>query len=221
MCSDPSAAAIEFVRANTAPGAPPLLPGIELCLASEVTPLWQATEAALDAAQLPPPYWAFAWAGGQALARYLLDHPEIVAGSDVLDVGAGSGLVAIAAMKAGARSATAAEIDPFAAAAIGLNAARNGVAITVETGDLIGRIPAPWTIVLVGDMCYERPLAERLVAWLRALAHNGAKVLLGDPGRAYLPKEGLAALARYDVPTPRELEDRPMRETMVWQLAPR
>lgn len=221
MCSDASVGATKFVCANTTPGAPPLLPGIELYLANEVTPLWQATEAALDTAQLPPPYWAFAWAGGQALARYLLDHPETVAGSDVLDVGAGSGLVAIAAMKAGAHSATAAEIDPFAAAAIGLNAARNDVAVAVETNDLIGRTSTPWTVVLVGDMCYELCLAERLVVWLRALSCSGTTVLLGDPGRAYLPKGGLAALARYDVPTPRDLEDRPIRETVVWRVIPR
>lgn len=217
MSSDAAA----FIRANTAVATPPLVPEIRLHLASEVTPLWQATEATLQETQLPPPYWAFAWAGGQALARYILDHPDIVRGRSVLDFGAGSGLVAIAAMQAGARQATAAEIDAFAAAAIALNADLNRVTIAIESADVIGSAAAPWEVVLVGDMCYERPLSERLTAWLRELAGRGASVLLGDPGRAYLPKESLTAIARYDVPTPLDLEDRLMREGVVWRLAPR
>jgi predicted nicotinamide N-methyase len=212
--ADPAA----FVRANAALLAPPLVPEIRLHLASEVTPLWHATEEALARDQLPPPYWAFAWAGGQALARHLLDRPALVAGRHVLDFGAGSGLVAIAAAKAGAAAVTAADIDPFAAAAIALNAAANGVAVAVESADVIGREPAAWDAVLVGDMCYERPLAERLTAWLRRLAGAGVVVLLGDPGRAYLPKSGLLPLARYRVPTSRELEDRDEREGVVWRL---
>jgi predicted nicotinamide N-methyase len=207
----------DFVRANTAMGAPALVPEIRLHLASELTPLWHATEASLARDQLPPPYWAFAWAGGQALARHLLDHPALVRGRSVLDFGAGSGLVAIAAAKAGAR-VTAAEIDPFAAAAIALNAALNDVEIAIERSDVIGREAAPWQIVLAGDMCYERPLAERLTQWLRALAGRGVMVLLGDPGRAYLPADGLERLACYDVPTPLELEDRTTREGVVWRL---
>ncbi len=210
----------DFVRANTVVAAPPLVPEIRLHLTSEITPLWHATEATLAQAQLPPPYWAFAWAGGQALARHILDHPELVRGRAVLDFGAGSGLVAIAAAKSGAQ-ATAAEIDPFAAAAIALNAALNGVGISIERRDVIGREPAPWEIVLAGDMCYERPLAERLTRWLRSLAARGVTVLLGDPGRAYLPAEGLEALARYEVPTPLELEDRTSRECLVWRLTDR
>jgi predicted nicotinamide N-methyase len=170
---------------------------------------------------LPPPYWAFAWAGGQALARHVLDHPELVRGRDVLDFGAGSGLLAIAAARAGARSVVAAEIDPVAAAAIALNAALNDAVVAVETVDVIGRRPARWQIILVGDMCYERPLAERLTAWLRDLAQEGATVLLGDPGRNYVPKSGLEALARYRVPTPLDLEDREWREGVVWRLMPR
>jgi predicted nicotinamide N-methyase len=209
----------DFVRANTAIATPPLVPEIRLHLASEITPLWQATEASLARDQLPPPYWAFAWAGGQALARHILDHPELVRGRAVLDFGAGSGLVAIAAAKAGAR-VTAAEIDRFAAAAIALNAALNGVAVAIESGDVIAREPAPWEIVLAGDMCYERPLAERLTQWLRALAAQGVTVLLGDPGRAYLPTAGLESLARYDVPTSLELEDRLIREGVAWRMAP-
>ena len=209
----------DFVRANTAIASPPRVPEIRLHLASEITPLWQATEASLARDQLPPPYWAFAWAGGQALARHILDHPELVRARAVLDFGAGSGLVAIAAAKAGAR-VTAAEIDRFAAAAIGLNAALNGVAVAIEGADVIGGEPAPWQVVLAGDMCYERPLAERLTRWLRAIAAQGVTVLLGDPGRAYLPTAGLEPLARYAVPTSLELEDRLTREGVVWRMAP-
>lgn len=206
----------DFVRANTAIAAPPLTPEIRLHLAAAVTPLWQATEATLQQAQLPPPYWAFAWAGGQALARHVLDHPLLVAGRRVLDFGAGSGVVAISAAKAGAL-VTAAEPDRFAGAALALNAALNGVEFEIETADLLAGDGA-WDAVLAGDMCYERPLAERLVPWLSARAREGALVLLGDPGRAYLPTNGLKALARYRVPTPLELEDREARETTVWRL---
>jgi predicted nicotinamide N-methyase len=215
---DPGAAA--FIRAETAISTPPLVPEIRLHLASEVTPLWHATEATLAQNQLPPPYWAFAWPGGQALARYVLDQPQIVAGKTVLDFGAGSGLVAIAAMKAGAQRVTAAEIDAFAAAAIALNAALNEVAIAIEARDVIGG-EAPWQTILVGDMCYERPLAERLTQWLRHCARHGATVLLGDPGRTYLPKSGLTPLTRYTVPTSLDLEDRESREGIVWRLDPR
>jgi predicted nicotinamide N-methyase len=215
MSSDKAA----FIRANTVLAAPPLVPEIKLHLATEITPLWQATEVALATHQLPPPYWAFAWAGGQALARHILDHGDLVGGRSVLDFGAGSGLVAIAAAKAGARDVTAAEIDPFAAAAIALNATANAVAIALESGDIIGSVPR-WDVILAGDMCYERPLAERLTVWLVDCAAAGALVLLGDPGRAYLPRAGLAELARYLVPTPLELEDRTSRETIVWRLSP-
>jgi predicted nicotinamide N-methyase len=207
-----------FVRANTVVAAPPLVSEIRLHLAAEITPLWHATEASLERDQLPPPYWAFAWAGGQALARHVLDHPELVRERRVLDFGAGSGLVAIAAAKAGGR-VTAAEIDPFAQAAIRLNAGLNGVEIAIEGSDVIGRETAPWEVVLAGDMCYERLLAERLTAWLRVLSIHGVDVLLGDPGRAYLPAAGLIEIARYTVPTTLELEDRLSREGVVWRLA--
>jgi predicted nicotinamide N-methyase len=213
-----SADAAAFIRANTAVTAPPLVPEIRLHLAGEITPLWQATEATLARDELPPPYWAFAWAGGQALARHVLDHPQIVRGQSVLDFGAGSGLLALTAAKAGAASVTAAEIDPFAAAAIALNAALNALDLAVESSDVIGATATPWQVVLVGDMCYERPLAERLTAWLRLMAGRGTLVLLGDPGRNYLPKDGLTALARYTVPTPLDLEDRTTREGVVWWL---
>lgn len=207
-----------FVRRNTAIAAPPLVPEIRLHLATEVTPLWQATEDSLAQGAVPPPFWAFAWAGGQALARYLLDHPEMVAGRAVLDFGAGSGLVAIAAAKAGAASVTAADIDPFAAAAIAANAALNGVAIEVVTADLLETAGTWWPVVTAGDICYEKPMTERAMRWLRRLAGRGSTVLLGDPGRAYLPSTGLCELARYDVPTSHELEGRERCDGFVWRV---
>jgi predicted nicotinamide N-methyase len=210
-----------FVRGNTVITAPPLVPEIRLYLATEITPIWQATEETLARSALPPPFWAFAWAGGQALARYLLDHPAEVAGRSVLDFGAGSGLVAIAAAKAGAASVFAAEIDHFAAAAIAANAALNDVAIAVTTADLLDTVDPQWEVVSAGDVCYERPMADRVTGWLRGLAARGTLVLLGDPGRAYLPSEGLVERARYLVPTSRELEDRDTRDAVVWEVLSR
>ena len=209
-----------FIRRNTAITAPPLVPEIRLHLATEITPIWQATEDTLARSELPPPFWAFAWAGGQALARYLLDHPEAVAGRSVLDFGAGSGLVAIAAAKAGAASVLAAEIDHFAAAAIAANAALNEVAIAVTTADVLGTCDPRWEVVTAGDVCYERPMAERVTAWLRVLAARGRLVLLGDPGRTYLPSHGKRERIRYLVPTSRELEDRDSRDGVVWEMLP-
>jgi len=207
-----------FVRRNTAITAPPLVPEISLYLATEIAPIWQATEDTLALSALPPPFWAFAWAGGQALARFLLDHPERVAGRSVLDFGAGSGIVAIAAAKAGAASVLAAEIDHFAAAAIAANASLNDVAIAVTTTDLLDTVDARWEVVTAGDVCYERPMADRVMGWLRGLAARGTLALLGDPGRAYLPSEGLIERAHYLVPTSRELEDRDIRDAIVWQV---
>jgi predicted nicotinamide N-methyase len=209
-----------FIQRNTSITAPPLVPEIRLHLATEITPLWQATEETLARTGLPPPFWAFAWAGGQALARYLLDHPGKVAGRFVLDFGAGSGLVAIAAAKAGAGFVLAAETDPFAAAAIAANAALNDVAIAVTTDDLIGKADPRWQVVTAGDVCYEQPMADRVTAWLRTLAEPCRLVLLGDPGRAYLPAGGLRERARYLVPTSRDLEDRETRDGVVWQVLP-
>jgi predicted nicotinamide N-methyase len=208
---------IAFIRRETAIASPPLVPEIRLHLATEITPIWQATETTLAHEGLPPPYWAFAWPGGQALARTILDDPSIVAGKRVLDFAAGSGLVAIAAAKAGAASVIAAEIDRFAAAAIALNAALNGVVVPVTLEDVVGEA-GPWDLVLAGDVCYERPMAERVTAWLRSLVASGIEVMIGDPGRSYLPKSGLVEVARHRVPTSLELEDRTERETVIWRL---
>jgi predicted nicotinamide N-methyase len=209
-----------FVRRNTAIAAPPLVPEIRLHLATEITPIWQATERSLARSAVPPPFWAFAWAGGQALARYVLDRPAEVAGRFVLDFGAGSGLVAIAAAKAGAVHVLAAEIDHFAAAAIAMNATLNDVAVTVTTADVIDTADPRWQVVVAGDVCYEQPMAARVAAWLPALAGRRCLVLLGDPGRHYLPANGLRERARYLVPTSRELEDREVRDGVVWQVLP-
>jgi predicted nicotinamide N-methyase len=210
----------EFIRANTALVSPPLVPEIKLHLATEVVPLWRLTEDELAAEGIPPPYWAFAWAGGQALSRYVLDHPELVVGKTVLDFGSGSGLVAIAAAKAGADRVTAADIDEFARAAIKLNAIANTAIVSATTDYLIGS-DGNWRIILVGDMCYERPLAERLMEWLTDRATHGAIVLLGDPGRSYFPKGGVEKLSTYRVHTTRDLEDREIRETSVYRLLAR
>ena len=203
-----------FIRANAALLAPPLVPEIKLYLATEVVPLWRATEDELAKIGVPPPYWAFAWAGGQALARYILDNPALVSNKMVLDIGSGSGLVALAAAKAGATQVLAADIDAFSCAAIGLNAAANQLDIAVTQEDIIGQ-PSAWDVILVGDLFYERPLAERLLAWLAPLK---ATALLGDPGRSYFPKHGVEKLAIYTVQTTRDLEDREIRETGVYRL---
>ena len=207
-----------FVRRNTAIAALPLVPEIRLHLATEVTPIWQATEESLARSGLPPPFWAFAWAGGQALARYLLDHPAEVAGRFVLDFGAGSGIVAIGAAKAGAARVLAADIDDFAAAAIAANAALNGVEVDITTADVVGTADRHWEVVTAGDVCYEQPMAGRVTTWLRSLARGGRVVMLGDPGRAYLPADGLSERSRYIVPTNRDLEDRDSREGVVWRV---
>jgi len=206
-----------FVRAATTPLFPPLVPEIRLHLAGEVLPLWVKTEEALGRQGTPPPYWAFAWPGGQALARYVLDRGIDLRGTAVLDFGSGSGLTAIAAAKAAAASVLAADIDAFAAAAIALNAADNGVTVEITTDDVIGR-NSTWDVILIGDMCYERPLAERLTAWLKTCVRAGATVLMGDPGRSYFPQAGVERRALYNVPTSRDLEDRDRRETGVYQL---
>jgi predicted nicotinamide N-methyase len=210
--------ATSFIRANTALHEPPLIPEIRLHLATEIVPIWQMTEEELEKSGLPPPFWAFAWAGGQALARYILDHPETVAGKRVLDFGSGSGLIGIAAMKANASSVLCADIDGFAAAAIRLNAEVNGISLDVTTEDIVGAANAGWDVILIGDMCYERPLAERIEFWVHSLVDGGAAAYIGDPGRTYLPKSGLDKLISYAVKTTRELEDTDVRNTSVWRV---
>lgn len=207
-----------FIEANTTILPVPHAPEISLHVAGEATALWEKTEEELGEIGLPPPFWAFAWAGGQALARYLLDHPHVVADRSVLDFASGSGLVAIAAAKAGARQVEASDIDPFATAAIALNARLNGVAVSAHSGDLIGTDEG-WDVVLAGDICYERDLAAQVMAWLTNLAARGAVVLIGDPGRTYLPRERLTAIATYEVPVTRELEDNEVKRSSVWRLS--
>ena len=207
-----------FITTQTTLAAPPLVPELRLHLATEVTPLWQATEATLEANNLPPPYWAFAWPGGQAVARYILDNPHLVAGRRVLDFAAGSGVAGLAALLAGAGSVMASEIDSFALAALAMNAEANNLHLSITADNLIDQPLPEIDIILAGDICYERPMAERVTSWLRCRAAAGILVLLGDPGRAYLPKTGLTCLGCYEVPTSLDLEDRTMRDTNVWQL---
>lgn len=213
-CADPAA----FIRLHTAPAPVPLRPDIVLWQATEITPIWRATEAWLQERGVPPPFWAFPWAGGQAVARLIGDDPSLVAGRRVMDFAAGSGMIAIAAMRAGAASVTAVEIDPFAIAATGLNADLNGVAVTGLVADIIGRPLPDVDILLAGDVCYEQPFAVAALAWFRDLARTGITVLVGDPGRAYLPSQGLDKVATYAVPTSLELEDRAVRVTDVWRV---
>ncbi len=207
-----------FIIANTRLLTPPLVPEIRLHLAEESLPIWRKTEEELGEMGLPPPYWAFAWAGGQALARYILDHPGELAGKRVLDIGAGSGIAAIAAAKVGAREVAAADIDPLAVAAMDLNAAANDVAISATTDDWLSLDAPQGDIILVGDLFYERELAERVMAFIRRKAAGGSRVLVGDPRRNYFPKDAFAAMAHYDVPVTRELEDAEIKRAAVWQL---
>jgi predicted nicotinamide N-methyase len=206
-----------FIFENTRLQAPPHAPELVLHLADEITPIWRLTEEELDRIGLPPPFWAFAWAGGQALARYILDNPRIVAGKRVVDFASGSGIVAIAAMRAGAASVLAADIDVFCEAAISLNATANGVALDFTDVNLLDAPPPTEAqVILAGDICYENPLATRVLAWLAAARDAGATVLIGDPGRTYFPKDGLTKLAEYQVQTTRELEDFEVKKTSVW-----
>lgn len=207
-----------FILAHTTLCHPPACPELSLHLASEITPLWQATESFLDAHNLAPPFWAFPWVGGQALARHLLDHPDLVAGRSVLDFAAGCGIVAIAAARAGASSVTACEIDVMALTAIRLNAAANHVLVRVTGQDVLERADCPWQVILAGDVCYERPMAETVFAWMRRCAALGARILLADPGRAYLPKTGLMRLATMSVACSLELEDRESREVSIYEV---
>ena len=214
----PSGDAAEgFVAAHTALSRAPLVPELALRLATEITPIWAATEAWLNARDVEPPFWAFAWPGGQALARLILDQPARVARRRVLDFAAGCGIAALAAARAGA-TVEAAEIDPLAAAAIRLNAALNGVEVAVTARDVVGE-PSRWDLILAGDVCYEAPMTAHILPWLRGLA-RGAEVWLADPGRAYLPRDGLEPLGVWRVPTTRELEDQEERAVTVARLLP-
>ncbi|TPK70544.1 methyltransferase [Mesorhizobium sp. B2-4-15] len=208
----------QFILDNTALMAPPHVPEIQLYLADEAHGLWQRTEDELVEIGLPPPFWAFAWAGGQGLARYVIDNPATVRGKRVLDFASGSGLVAIAAAKAGAAGVTAADIDPFSGTAVRLNAQANGVEIEFLGTDCIGA-DMGWDVVLAGDVFYDKPFADRLMPWFSALKQRGAQILVGDPGRSYLPPSGLEPLGVYEVPVTRALEDAEIKRTTVWRLA--
>ena len=208
-----------FIVANTRLQAPPHAPELMLQLADEITPIWKLTEEELGEMGLPPPFWAFAWAGGQALARYLLDHPAEVAGKRVVDFATGSGIVAIAAARAGAADVLAADIDGFCGAAVELNAVANRVALRFTDANLLEAPPPGADVICAGDVCYEKPFAEAVMAWLQQAHAAGTRVLIGDPGRSYFPRTGLTMLAEYQVPTTRELEDMEVKRTAVWALS--
>ena len=204
-----------FVRANTALGRHPLVPEIELYLASELTPIWQATEELLAREGVAPPYWAFAWPGSAALARLVLDRPELVRGKRVLDFAAGGGLLAVACAMAGAE-VEAVEIDPLAVAAIERNAAQNQVDVRAVCADVVGSA-CRWDMILCGDVCYEAAMTAHILPWLRTMAEH-VEVWIADPGRAYMPKTGLEAMLTTVVPTTLELEDHTSRSVTIWRI---
>lgn len=208
-----------FVLEQTRPGRAPLVPEIELLLAHEVTPLWRATEAWLEARGVPPPFWAFAWAGGQALARYVLDRGVRVDGRRVLDFACGGGIVAIAAATRCAADVRAVDVDPFATAAAKLNAARNGAEVRVERADVLGT-EIDVDVVLCGDVFYDRAMSERVEPWLSALAKRGVEVFFGDPGRSYAPTARVERCATFEVETPLDLESSATKRTTVYRFAP-
>lgn len=211
-----------FIRANTALETPAMVPEFKLWLATEYVPIWQATEAWMEEQNIDPPYWAFCWPGGQAVARYLLDNPGIVRGQRVIDFAAGSGVSSMAAARAGAASVTANDIDALSLVAARLNAEVNGLVLEINSQDwLAGADALPEAdIVIAGDVCYEREMSARALAWLRGHARAGRMVLLGDPGRNYFSAQGLEERARYEIPTSLQLENRGMRETVVWRVLP-
>jgi predicted nicotinamide N-methyase len=211
-----------FIRANTALEAPAMVPEFKLWLASEYVPIWQATETWLEEQNVDPPYWAFCWPGGQAIARYLLDNPTLVEGRRVIDLAAGSGVSSLAAARAGAASVVANDIDALSLIAARLNARANDLTFEVSLEDwLAGPEGAPDAeVVIAGDVCYERDMSTRALAWLRGHARLGRLVLLGDPGRNYFSAQGLEERARYEIPTSLQLENRGMRETVVWRVLP-
>ncbi len=211
-------AAESFVLGHTGLASVPLVPEIRTYQADDAIALWEITEILHGGAGLAPPFWAFPWAGGQALARYVLDHPDLVAGRTVLDLAAGSGLVALAASLAGARSVVANEIDPYAIAAIRLNAAANTRDIQPYQGNLLVETVTDADVVLAGDVFYNREMAAAMLGFLRAARDRGADVLAGDPGRAYAPTDDLVRVASLTVPVIRDLEDVDAKETTVWRL---
>ncbi len=209
-----------FIRTNLALERPAMVPEFRLWLATEYVPIWQATEAWMEQQNIDPPYWAFCWPGGQAIARFLLDNPGTVSGKRVIDFAAGSGVSSMAAARAGARSVTANDIDLLSLVAARLNAEANGLVVEVSADDwLTGDDRSPEAdVVIAGDVCYEREMSVRALAWLRGHANAGRLVLLGDPGRNYFSAQGLEELARYEIPTSLQLENRGMRETVVWRV---
>jgi predicted nicotinamide N-methyase len=209
---------VEFIRTQTVVGSPSILPELKLHLATEVTPLWQMTEERMKGGNLPPPFWAFAWPGGQGLARYVLDHPESVCGKRVLDFAAGSGVAAIAAMKAGAKHVLAIDIDPLALQAIELNAMQNDTVVYCTDIYDIGKAAKHVDVILVGDVCYQQAMATRILRWLWLCVAAGTRVIMGDPGRAYVPESGLTLLATHTVPTLFDLESQDTRQVKIWDV---
>lgn len=206
-----------FARANTTVCGVPFVPELRLHLAEEPMGLWELTEGEYRSEQ-PPPFWAFAWAGGQGLARFVLDHPEVVRGRRVMDLASGSGLVAIAAARCGAASVLAVDVDPVAVAVVALNAEVNGVDVTVRQADLLDGDAGTAEVVLAGDAFYSRAMTERVTNFLRRAGRAGARVLVGDPDRPFLRREWFRELASYDVPVPEVLEGVRVRRTTVWEL---
>lgn len=207
-----------FLRANTKVLCPPLVPEVRLHLAEESLPIWQKTEEDLLQENIPPPFWAFAWAGGQALARYILDHHDEIAGKTVLDLGTGSGLTAIAAARAGAADVLASDIDPLAVITTELNAELNAVSVAVTSADLLHQPPDTFDVILIADLFYERGLAEDALTYIRQAKALGAKIWVGDPSRSYFPKDQFQRLETYKVEVTRDLEDALIKQTAVWQF---
>jgi predicted nicotinamide N-methyase len=216
MAASPRAFVLRHTRVRPVPG----VDGMRLHLVDDVLALWHAVQVEQGDPDAALPFWAIAWSGGLALVRYLREHPEVVSGRRVLDVASGSGLCAIAAMGAGASEVSAADIDPYAAAAIALNARANGCRVTVTHRDLLDQEAPDVDVILAGDCCYEAALAERLLPWLQAARVRGIDVLLGDPGRRYLPLDALVPLASYDVRTTSELDDLALTQARVYALRP-
>ena len=208
----------ELVLARTRLQSPPVVPELRLHLADDMDEAWSALQDELDDGELPPPFWAFAWLGGQAVARHVLDEPSLVTGRSVLDLATGSGLCALAARLAGASSVVAVDVDPFAVEAVGINAAVNGLAVEARCADLLDEPPPEVDVVLAGDVFYDAAMSERVQPWLLAAAAAGSRVVVGDPGRHYLPRALMTEVGSYDVPTTRELEGVEVKTVRVFAL---